>query len=260
MSGIDQFDSHPDADQIGAFVEHALPAHERERMFAHLAVCPECREIVMLSMPDEGEAAATTPAHAAPRRWRTGLTLAWSGAAVLAAVAAIAIYLHHPVVAHRVQPSSQVAAVREQAQTTAQRPPASLAAKPAAHGSLASSEIKRPATVESGAAGNFKRGLAAEPQPGPADKMPIENRKLNALKELNAAPQIRWRSALCKAPSPPQVQAALGAAQAARNRPLPADGLFPALRLSCSRPRRGSQHPRHPLRRHGRPKAMRRSK
>ena len=43
MSEYLQPGQHPDADQIGAFVEHALPAHERERMFNHLAVCPECR-------------------------------------------------------------------------------------------------------------------------------------------------------------------------------------------------------------------------
>ena len=47
-----QFEYHPDADQIGAFVEQALPEHEREQMLDHLAVCAECRAIVALSLPE----------------------------------------------------------------------------------------------------------------------------------------------------------------------------------------------------------------
>ena len=47
-----QFEYHPDADQIGAFVEQALPEHERVQMLDHLAVCAECRAIVVLSLPE----------------------------------------------------------------------------------------------------------------------------------------------------------------------------------------------------------------
>jgi Putative zinc-finger len=42
---------HPDADQLTAFVEQALAAHEREDVLAHLAVCGDCRELVALSLP-----------------------------------------------------------------------------------------------------------------------------------------------------------------------------------------------------------------
>ena len=47
-----QFEYHPDADQIGAFLEQALPDHEREQMLGHLAVCTECRTVVALSAPE----------------------------------------------------------------------------------------------------------------------------------------------------------------------------------------------------------------
>lgn len=42
-------DQHPDADQLSAFAEHVLPDHERVETLAHLAECPECRQIVFLS-------------------------------------------------------------------------------------------------------------------------------------------------------------------------------------------------------------------
>jgi hypothetical protein len=42
---------HPDADQLSAFVEHALPAHERNDVLAHLAACRDCRETVAMALP-----------------------------------------------------------------------------------------------------------------------------------------------------------------------------------------------------------------
>jgi hypothetical protein len=37
---------HPDVDTLSAFVEGALPEHERTLCLAHLAECPRCREVV----------------------------------------------------------------------------------------------------------------------------------------------------------------------------------------------------------------------
>jgi Carboxypeptidase regulatory-like domain/Putative zinc-finger len=82
--------SHPDADQITAFVEKALPAHEREQMLAHLAVCSHCRETVAMALPPEE---VRIPELAGPRpgfrRWR----LVWPAAA--AAMALFVLYLGH---------------------------------------------------------------------------------------------------------------------------------------------------------------------
>jgi hypothetical protein len=43
---------HPDADQLSAFMEMALPEHERLETLAHLAECEDCRTIVFLAQKD----------------------------------------------------------------------------------------------------------------------------------------------------------------------------------------------------------------
>jgi Carboxypeptidase regulatory-like domain/Putative zinc-finger len=79
---------HPDADQISAFVEHALPAHERQQMLAHLAVCPECRSTLAMSLPNEtGSLAPAEPIRRVS--WFAG----WRLAVPVAALAAITLYI-----------------------------------------------------------------------------------------------------------------------------------------------------------------------
>jgi hypothetical protein len=45
-------DAHPDADLLTAFAERSLREAEREPVMRHLAVCHDCREIVMLALPE----------------------------------------------------------------------------------------------------------------------------------------------------------------------------------------------------------------
>jgi hypothetical protein len=45
--------SHPDADQLTAFVEQRLAAQERELVLTHLSACIDCREIVALAATEE---------------------------------------------------------------------------------------------------------------------------------------------------------------------------------------------------------------
>lgn len=90
MSNHLQPGQHPDADQISAFVDHALPVHEREEMFAHLAECDVCRHTVALSLPE----IETTPAAAKRSRFRLpGLAIFLP--ATVAALAALLIYVEH---------------------------------------------------------------------------------------------------------------------------------------------------------------------
>jgi hypothetical protein len=49
MSELLHYGDHPDADQLSAFAEHALPDHERLETLAHLAECADCRRIVFLA-------------------------------------------------------------------------------------------------------------------------------------------------------------------------------------------------------------------
>jgi hypothetical protein len=90
MSDLLQSGQHPDADQLSAFVEHVLPAHEQEETLAHLAVCSACRSIVALSLPPVEE----RPIPLAARRpWLSGWNLVWSATASLAAVVLVGVLL-----------------------------------------------------------------------------------------------------------------------------------------------------------------------
>ena len=122
MSELIQSGQHPDADQLSAFVEHALPAHEREQTLAHLATCADCRAIVALSLPplDEAPVLQPEPAH---RPWLSGWNLAWP-AATLAALAALAFFIVH---LHSVAPiKSNIASPTEVASS---HPPAPIAVR-----------------------------------------------------------------------------------------------------------------------------------
>ncbi len=60
---------HPDADQLNAFMENALPAAERERTLAHLAACADCRMVVALAGGAEEETAGPAVVEEEPRGW-----------------------------------------------------------------------------------------------------------------------------------------------------------------------------------------------
>ncbi len=91
MSDLLQSGQHPDADQLSAFIEHALPAHEQEETLAHLAICPHCRSIVALSLPAIEEFPEAPP-EAARQPWLSGWMMLPAGAA-LAALILAGIYI-----------------------------------------------------------------------------------------------------------------------------------------------------------------------
>ena len=92
MSELLQSGQHPDADQLSAFVEHVLPAHEQEETLAHLAVCSACRSIVALSLPAFEEQPIPQPVR---RPWLSGWNLVWSGTAALAAMVLVGVLLRN---------------------------------------------------------------------------------------------------------------------------------------------------------------------
>ncbi len=101
MSELLQSGQHPDADQLSAFIEHVLPAHEQEETLAHLAVCPACRSIVALSLPAVEEQPIPRPVR---RPWLSGWNLVWSGSAALAAMVLVGMLLRNgPSVPSRVR-------------------------------------------------------------------------------------------------------------------------------------------------------------
>jgi hypothetical protein len=89
MSELLQAGQHPDADQLNAFVERTLPAHEQQQTLAHLANCPACRHIVALSLPPADASPVLEPA--VRHRWQ----FAWAGIPALAALILVMLFVHN---------------------------------------------------------------------------------------------------------------------------------------------------------------------
>ncbi len=94
MSELLQAGQHPDADQLNAFVEHALPAHEQQQTLAHLAVCPDCRQIVALSLPDVDQSPIPEP-EPVRHRWFPRWHPAWAGIPALAALILVVLFVRN---------------------------------------------------------------------------------------------------------------------------------------------------------------------
>jgi hypothetical protein len=169
MSELFQAGQHPDADQLNAFVERALPAHEQQQTLAHLALCPHCRQIVALSLPPGDESPILQPEPVRHRWW------AWAGIPALAAIVLVIVFVRHEQrnVRHT-SVLSQMADARKSAPPPAHFPqpqplfqhalrkPLDLPATqptPLAHA--------RPGTA-SGAAGGVMGGIAVQPTQPPA--------------------------------------------------------------------------------------------
>src|ERR1700756_1408789 len=119
MSDLLQTGHHPDADQLNAFVEHALPAHEQEQTLAHLALCPACRQIVALSLPPAAESPAPQP-KPTRKYWFFRWPLAWAGISVVAALVLFILFIRNgPTTARQTSAPTQM---------TTPPPPASLVA------------------------------------------------------------------------------------------------------------------------------------
>ncbi|MGB8535524.1 MAG: carboxypeptidase regulatory-like domain-containing protein [Acidobacteriaceae bacterium] len=119
MSDLLQSGQHPDADQLSAFIERALPAHEQEETLAHLSTCPHCRGIVALSMP----AADPLPKEPARRPWLSGWMMLWPAGAAVAALLLAGIYIRNSLVVDKhITPT----------QTARSTPPAPLKEEPLA--------------------------------------------------------------------------------------------------------------------------------
>jgi Carboxypeptidase regulatory-like domain/Putative zinc-finger len=130
MSELTQSGQHPDADQLSAFVEHALPPHEHEQTLAHLAICPDCRAIVALSLPPLDESPTTHP-EPTRRPWLSGWILAWPTAAALAGLAFFIIHLHNAANSKGSAEPTQIATTHPPPPLPAQNaPPAAVATPP----------------------------------------------------------------------------------------------------------------------------------
>jgi hypothetical protein len=149
MTGVSQFESHPDAELLAAFAEQALGGQEHADVLAHLGLCDRCRQIVFLATDAalaeaalDSTAEPAAPASAAPvklprRRfaWLSDWRLAWMPATALALVVltAVLIRIHrgNPSDTARIEtPPAPAVVVSNTASSTAQNPPAATPKTP----------------------------------------------------------------------------------------------------------------------------------
>jgi Putative zinc-finger len=123
MNQVLQSGQHPDADQLSAFAEHALPPHEQQQTLAHLSICADCRAIVYLAQIPELAAVAAPQLVPARRPWFSGWTLAIPAAFTLAALVLVTVHLRKVSTDHQ-QAASDKTARLEQPASPPQQPPA----------------------------------------------------------------------------------------------------------------------------------------
>jgi Carboxypeptidase regulatory-like domain/Putative zinc-finger len=96
MNNLLQPGHHPDAEQLSAFTDHALPPHEQQQMLAHLNACRDCRNRVYLAQQiNPVKSPQSTPAslpHPRFAGWFSGWRLAFPAVA-LACLILLTFYL-----------------------------------------------------------------------------------------------------------------------------------------------------------------------
>src|ERR1700761_668043 len=96
MNNRFQSGQHPDPDHLSAFMEKALPEHERLETLVHLAECETCRSIVFLAQTDllpEAQAARAQEVRPWWRDWMRPIpALSMAFACLLLVVASAGVY------------------------------------------------------------------------------------------------------------------------------------------------------------------------
>jgi hypothetical protein len=146
MTQILQPGQHPDADQLSAFAEHALPPHEQQQLLAHLAACSDCRALIFLAQ--EAVPAAVVepqpiPAHQPWFSLFSGWKLALPAAAALACLVLVTLHLHNQAMEDRMNAMADKTARLEPA------PPPAPPLPPAQPAPLksASAELPQPPAI-----------------------------------------------------------------------------------------------------------------
>lgn len=87
--------AHPDADLLTAFAEQSLASGERDFVMEHLARCGDCRDVVVLALPEVEIVIPTAPARVPSMGWLRWPALRWGAlAAGILAVASVGVVQH----------------------------------------------------------------------------------------------------------------------------------------------------------------------
>jgi hypothetical protein len=183
MSELLQSGQHPDADQLSAFAEHALPPHLQKQTLAHLAVCPNCRTIVALSLPPV-EDLPEPPLQLVRKPWFRGWHLVLPAAAALTALVVI-IHVHNAATIRSNTTPTQMAiseppkslSVPPTAPVVASKPSPPPAAKTQLHGATTAMGTAGRSNLQSNGALVDTQSLA---------KLPIEGRNSKDLTRQSA--------------------------------------------------------------------------
>ncbi len=123
--------SHPDADLLTAFAEQSLADRERALVTEHLAACSDCREVIVLALPETAAQIVTSPASVRADRggWLAWPTLRWAAlAAGILVVASVGVLQY----SHRDQDRTIASnfTVKEATPGPSNEPPSSQVATP----------------------------------------------------------------------------------------------------------------------------------
>jgi hypothetical protein len=94
LQGKSRDQAHPDPDLISAFVENSLTQPDRNQLLEHLASCPDCREVVTLSLPEQADA-LRPGVRAAGSPWLSWPVLRWGALAACVVVVGAAVTLRY---------------------------------------------------------------------------------------------------------------------------------------------------------------------
>ena len=157
--------AHPDPDSLNAFLEGALPEHERLECLTHFAQCPSCREVVFLAQEPPPATVAPKPIPSW-RRWFTPVAVL-SGAAACALVVAVSLYPRHTPVA----PARELVASANPENLLPSPPPTvseqKAAAKPRVEPAESEAKIKPPARKNSSTVAQASPVSPSSPVPLP---------------------------------------------------------------------------------------------
>jgi Photosynthesis system II assembly factor YCF48/Putative zinc-finger len=166
---------HPDANLLAAFTENRLHGREREELFAHLAECADCRQIVALS----SEPVTVVKPRAIFPVWR------WAAAAAAAAFVLTGAWGLRFILLNTENPGPPIAITRRIEPLPA--PPATESQ---------ASRIQRPPAARSGAAKSAaaprsRAELPAPPTVSPDEIAPAPNSDQEKVAALPAAPPYK---------------------------------------------------------------------
>ncbi len=122
---------HPDADLLTAFAEQSLADRERVLVMEHLAACSDCREVIVLALPETATEIVASPASVGAARggWLTWPALRWAAlAAGILVIASVGVLQY----SHRNQDKTIASnfMVKDAAQGPSNEPPSSQVATP----------------------------------------------------------------------------------------------------------------------------------